>query len=153
TNHLTISALRCAFHERQSGGGRGYSEFRGDHAARAQVLELGKKCRSHFLPLGDQQSALSGTNLLLDDHSGCKQLNSALSDFTFFGVWIQFHQSLEKVRTETLVLTRKLVHRFIARGPVVDEVLVGQRQPQDFRSKTNVGRCSIGCTGRRKRTV
>ena len=79
-------------------------------------------------------------DLLLNDHAGRKEFDAALSYLAFFGVRIQFHQGVKKLRAEVLVLQSQRVGRLVSRNPLVDKFFIGQDQPKYSRSPPHVWR-------------
>src|SRR5207248_8290387 len=75
---------------------------------------------------GVQTCALPISNLLLDDHSGGKVVDAALSNATFFGVWIQSDEGLKEFGTEVPVLACERVCGLRSRHSSMDEFFIGQ---------------------------
>ena len=117
-DHTRTRVLRSALHESECGGGHRDRHVRCDQVPGVEILELKYERRSDLLTFGNQQHSFVSADFLLNNHTGRKQFDSALSYFAFFGVRIQFHQGVEEFRTEVLVLESQRVCRFVRETPL-----------------------------------
>ena len=112
-SHSTDHGLRGAFREGKCGWGHRDTDVHADDVSCMQVLEFEDQGRSHLLPPGDQQHSIGAADFLLNDHTWREQFDPALPYLPFFGIWIQFHQGIEELGTEVLILQSQSVRRLI----------------------------------------